>query len=75
MMTATDSVLSMDTDSVDAKQQRRQTGSAYPPPTPLDLVRVRACFQITLYRYRFPDHYFDALPLAIACRLKIWATA
>ncbi|KAF9644209.1 hypothetical protein BDM02DRAFT_3103320, partial [Thelephora ganbajun] len=36
-MTATDSVLSVDTNSVGIKQQRRQTVSAYPPPTPLDL--------------------------------------
>ena len=42
MMTATDSVLSMDMNSPSTKQQRRQTVSAYPPPTPLDLVCVKA---------------------------------
>ena len=39
MMTAMDSVSSRDGG---IKQQRRQTVSAYPPPTPLDLVRVKA---------------------------------
>jgi hypothetical protein len=40
-MTATDSVLYIDTNSVGTEQQRRQNTSAYPPPTPLDLVRVK----------------------------------
>lgn len=39
MMTAMDSVSSRDGG---IKQQRGQTVSAYPPPTPLDLVRVKA---------------------------------
>lgn len=52
MMTATDSVLSIDTNNVGVKQQRRQTVSAYPPPTPLDLVRVKAIYlQIIPYGY------------------------
>ena len=55
MMTATDSVSSRDGG---IRQQRRQTVSAYPAPTPLDLVGVKVWPSDHPHGHRFPDYYY-----------------